>query len=627
MLIRLYFAMAGALGLSASVVPGQDAAPAGLWNTGALTAPAAAVEWGPQEKLTQQVWYAGEPFEGHPTRIFAWLGRPANPQGKSPALLLVHGGGGQAFKDWAQHWAERGYVALAMDTAGQGPDGKPHAHAGPGQSDAVKFQSFQPEAARNQWSYHAAAAVMRGHGVLKSLPDVDTARVGITGISWGGYLTCLIAGLDHELKVAVPVYGCGFLGDNSWWRDRDLARLPQDSRARWLSLFDPSTTVAQTKCPILFLNGTHDFAYPPDSYRKAWSLVRPELRTLAVRVDLHHGHIWTYGEVDAFVDHVLQPGPDAPPLVRLGEITHDDLTARAAVLPGSPALSAELHWTSATGAWQTRQWTTVPATLAESSISAALPADGPVSFFFTAKDARGLITSSGYSELRTGPNNALIPTGKLENDFYDWEARHAAVMKQKSQSNPDTVMIGDSITHLWGGLPAEPRGDRSAASWDKLFAGKSVINMGFGFDRTQNVLGRLERGELDGIQPRAIVLHIGTNNLPATPAARANTPEEIAEAIESILLQCKARCPKAKLILMALMPRGEKPDHPLRIKTNAVNALLPAVAKSAGAILADVTPQLLAADGTYTREMAPDALHPSAAGYAEWAKLLQPLLP
>lgn len=599
-----------------------------LWDTARLTGAPPATEMGDTDGLTQEVWYEGEPLEGKPTRVFAFLGRPAELQAGAPAMLLVHGGGGRAFKDWARHWAGRGYIALAMDTAGQGPDGKRHAQAGPAQGDEVKFREFTDAGARDQWSYHAVSAVLRGHALLKSLPEVDKARIGITGISWGGYLTCLTAGLDKELKVAVPVYGCGFLGDNSHWRDRSLAALSMESRERWLRLFDPSATVGGINCPVLFLNGTYDFAYPPDSYRKTFNLVSPPLRTLSVRVDLAHGHIWTFKEVDVFVGSVLRPGTESPELARLSDTAIDGDRVTSRVLCGGPAVKADLHFTTSTGLWTARQWKTAPAKLENGDISAPLPPERPLTCFFTVTDALGLITSSAYTEAGASENSACQPKGKLEKDFYEWEARHEAVLEAKTRIQPDIVMLGDSITHLWGGEPPEPKGNRGGAEWQALFGDRKVVNMGFGWDRTQNILWRIAHGELDGIKPRLIVVHIGTNNLANTTNARANTPEEIAEGIQAVTLQAKAKCPGAKIVLMAVMPRGEKPDNQQQAALDQVNALLPAVAKVTGANLIDLKDKLRdGPGGTITTEMMPDFLHPSAKGYAVWAEALRPHLP
>src|SRR3990172_5481655 len=120
-----------------------------------------------------------------------------------------------------------------MDLSGNSPNGR-LPDGGPDQADKTKFREFTDADVRDMWTYHAVAAVVRGHSLLASPPEVDPRRIGITGISWGGYLTCIVAGLDDRLKVAVPVYGCVFLGENSVWKSGSLAALSSESRARWL---------------------------------------------------------------------------------------------------------------------------------------------------------------------------------------------------------------------------------------------------------------------------------------------------------------------------------------------------------------------------------------------------------
>src|SRR6185503_3697197 len=142
-----------------------------------------------------------------------------------------------------EHWARHGYVALAMDLAGHGPHGRME-DGMPDQSDGTKFRNFSEADARDMWTYHAVTAVVRGHSLVRSLPEVDAQRVGLTGISWGGYLTCIVAGIDPRFKVAVPVYGCGFLGENSYWKSNSLAAMTPESRELWLKLFDPSAYLA-----------------------------------------------------------------------------------------------------------------------------------------------------------------------------------------------------------------------------------------------------------------------------------------------------------------------------------------------------------------------------------------------
>lgn len=366
----------------------------GPWNLKALQQTPAAT-WGARTGLVQSVFYEGEPFQGQPTRVFAYVGRPAEGSGPFPAMVLVHGGGGKAFAKWAEHWAQRGYVALAMDTAGCGPDGRlPDGR--PDQSDPTKFREFTKVEARDMWTYHAVAAVIRGHSLLASLPEVDRSRIGITGISWGGYLTCIVAGLDDRLKVAVPVYGCGFLGENSCWKPTSLAAMSPAARALWLKLFDPSQYVGDTRCRILFLNGSNDFAYPLDSYRKTVRLVRSKLRRVSIGIKLPHGHIWTFKEVDTFVDSVLRDAPSLarllPPVIRGGSVlSKTEFTV--------PLTNAFLHYTTNTGAWQQREWKTEPAQLQDKVVTAALPKERPLTCYLSVIDERGVRVSTQHEEL------------------------------------------------------------------------------------------------------------------------------------------------------------------------------------------------------------------------------------
>ncbi len=226
-----------------------------------------------------------------------------------------------------------------------------------------------------------------------------------------------------------------------------------------------------------------------------------------------------------------------------------------------------------------------------------------------------------------GVNPATVPMGKLENDGYGWEDRHEAVMKVKDALKPEIVLIGDSITHFWGGEPAGGRmGNRGRESWAGLFGERRVMNIGFGWDRTQNVLKRIELGELDGIDPKFIVIHIGTNNLAATPHYRGGTPAEIAEGVAAVVERAQAKCPRAQVILMAIFPRGKGATNPQREKIAEINKLLASLGQKPRIAFLDITAKWLAPDGSVSTELMPDSLHPNEKGYQVWAEALRPLL-
>jgi dienelactone hydrolase len=374
--------------LVAAPALGQSAGP---WNVKTLQTAAVKPEWGETVGKAREAYYSGEPFQGKPTRVFAYYAKPAG-DGPFPAVVLVHGGGGKAFRDWAEHWSARGYCALAMDLAGNGPKGR-FADGGPDQSDDSKFREFDDESVRDVWTYHAVAAVIRGHTLLAGLPEVDKNRVAVTGISWGGYLTCIVAGLDDRLKAAVPVYGCGFLHENSAWKPR-LDGFPAERRDRWVKTFDPSQYLPGVKCPILFLNGTNDFAYPLDSYKKCFERVTAP-KTLSVRVRLPHGHIWTFPEVDTFIDSHVKGGD---PLPEVGAMSVTGDVASAKVKGNLKA--GHLHYAVATGPWQKREWKSVVATVKDGTVSATVPPDRPIVYYLGVVDARGVEVSTSHQEVK-----------------------------------------------------------------------------------------------------------------------------------------------------------------------------------------------------------------------------------
>jgi len=376
----------------------------GPWNVKDLQQ-SPKVEYVDPDGPLRKLYYQGEPLARKPTRVFAYLAKPEKITGKLPAMVLVHGGGGTAFTEWAELWAKRGYVALAMDLGGVGPDKKRLPDGMPDQGDAGKFPR-EPKPLQEIWSYHAVAAVIRGVSLLANLPEVDAQKIGITGISWGGYLTCIVMGLDDRLKVAVPVYGCGFLYHNSAWIPT-FEKLKSDWRKQWVRNFDPSKYVAQAKMPVLFVNGTNDFAYPLDSYQKTYRLVKN--RSLCVTVNMPHGHQqgWAPKEIGLFVDAYLK-GTAA--LLSFGrEPQVQDIDGRKFAQVGflqikRPAVKAvSFHWTTDVDQpWQKRKWQTkgcsAQAGNATDFYSAELP-KGPLVWFMTATDERGATTSTEHATI------------------------------------------------------------------------------------------------------------------------------------------------------------------------------------------------------------------------------------
>ena len=215
-LILSQIASAGAQEPSHADVPVTNRGP--RWDMKALdAAPKTYPADAPVAEGVTSVFYEGMPWRGKPTRVFAYYGLPkTEPGAKAPGMVLIHGGGGTAFDAWVRLWTSRGYAAIAMDTCGCvpiGSYGKWQRHDTGGPAGWGGFDQVD-EPVEDHWTYHAIADVVLAHSLLRSLPEVDADRIGVTGISWGGYLTCIVSGVDPRFRFAVPVYGCGFLGDN-----------------------------------------------------------------------------------------------------------------------------------------------------------------------------------------------------------------------------------------------------------------------------------------------------------------------------------------------------------------------------------------------------------------------------
>ena len=222
----------------------------------------------------------------------------------------------------------------------------------------------------------------------------------------------------------------------------------------------------------------------------------------------------------------------------------------------------------------------------------------------------------------TDVNTAMIPVEKLEQDSYDWYARHHAELMLQQQVKPRVVLIGDSITHFWGGSPIGNH-ENGPAAWQRAFGSLPVLNMGFGWDRTQNVLWRLRQGEFEGLNPQWVILDIGANNLTGTENARANTPAEIVEGIGAICDEVHRRSPQSHIVLMGIFPRGARPDDPLRAPILETNRLLAQHFVGDPTVkFIDIGSRFLAPDGSLPAALMPDGTHPSDAGYRIWADAL-----
>lgn len=200
---------------------------------------------------------------------------------------------------------------------------------------------------------------------------------------------------------------------------------------------------------------------------------------------------------------------------------------------------------------------------------------------------------------------------------YDWEKRHELTSAAVKRAKPQILFIGDSITHFFGGEQFDGYALRGKNTWDEFYAPRNAGNLGFGWDKTENVLWRLQHGAIDGIAPKLVVMMIGTNNTGDCPAA------DIAAGIEAIVLELEKRLPQSKILLLGIFPRGEKPN-PQREKIAVINQGIAKLDGTHNVTFLDISRQFLTPEGLITKDIMPDFLHPNEKGYRIWAEAIEP---
>lgn len=207
-----------------------------------------------------------------------------------------------------------------------------------------------------------------------------------------------------------------------------------------------------------------------------------------------------------------------------------------------------------------------------------------------------------------GEHSAVAPAPRPQPN---WQKRHESFNERAKQGDVDLLFIGDSITQGWEGA--------GKAVWAERYASRKAMNLGIGGDRTQHVLWRLDNGNIEGLKPKAAVIMIGTNNF------RDNSAREIADGQIAIVRKLRERLPEMKILLLAIFPRGEQAGNDDRKKLAEASKLAAdEVADGKMVTALDIGDKFLQADGSLSKDIMPDFLHLSPAGYTIWADAIEP---
>ncbi|MEI6674299.1 MAG: acetylxylan esterase [Verrucomicrobiota bacterium] len=319
-------------------------------------------------------FYEGADYKGKPTWVFAYYAAPAGtpPAGGWPAVVCAHGGGGTAFPEWVRKWNSNGYAAIAMDLEGhlpgshffgvQGnfPTEQGHPNAGP------KRISWFGDVAlpdTEQWFYHAVADVIRANSLLRSFPEINPKKIGLTGISWGGTIVSTVAGVDSRFAFVIPVYGGGFI------HKHDMT--PEQYRV-YLAKWDPSAYLPYAKMPMLWVQGANENVFPLDKFSKSAETAGGP-SSMCIRPFLPHGHgfgweeVW---EIGGFANSVVKGSAPMPRFARPQVNPKDGLVH--AKYTGE-IQSAAVGFTTATTEWKNQTLPTIPCTITKDEVVASKP--------------------------------------------------------------------------------------------------------------------------------------------------------------------------------------------------------------------------------------------------------------
>ena len=345
------------------------------------------------------ILYSSIPYTGKDVQVFAYYNAPkgAAPKGGWPAVVCVHGGGGTAFNAWVKAWNDNGFAAISMDLEGHFPIGS-HKKGRtptpkPGPSRVGVFHDYD-KPIEQQWYYHAVAQIILAHSLIRSFPEVNKEKTGITGVSWGGNLTSTVMGVDTRFKFAIPGYGCGFLPGSDGNQGRTIKKGKHwDTVAKY---YDGSAYFANVKYPTLWVNGTNDFHFPMPSTQKSSQAVKGKT-TLRYQVRMGHGHgaVWKTKECYAFAKSVVNGGPA---LLSFDKPELQDKSLKVKV-SGEVSEAVLAYTTDGQKIWPDKVWKEAKANIKDNYISAPIP-DGAIAVFINAKDQDGNMISSEFVDIK-----------------------------------------------------------------------------------------------------------------------------------------------------------------------------------------------------------------------------------
>lgn len=393
------------------------------------------------------IYFDALDYEDKSTKVFAWLGIPREQTGMVPGIVLVHGGGGTAFRQWVEKWNESGFAAIAIAHEGQverrEAKRKWAKHKWPGPWRRGHYKDSE-KPLQDQWMYHAVADSILANSLLRSQPEVDEEKVGIVGVSWGGVITSTVMGIDSRFAFAIPTYGCGHMADadNHWG-----AALGKNTFYR--NVWDPVHYLPRAKMPTLWFSWPEDHHFPLDAQATSYRAMSGNYMVSLLPGMKHSTPAsWNPPDSYAFAESVVR---DGEPWSRQLDSQVIDGALVVTFSSSKPLNRAVLISTTDSGFTGNRKWIESPATLDRGHgqwvVTAKLPNEATACFVNL--QAGQLTASSEYVELES--DTSATTTRSAENAWFELVGKRFAKRPEFSYVKndptlPNVLIYGDSIS-------------------------------------------------------------------------------------------------------------------------------------------------------------------------------------
>jgi N-acetylglucosamine-6-sulfatase len=206
------------------------------------------------------------------------------------------------------------------------------------------------------------------------------------------------------------------------------------------------------------------------------------------------------------------------------------------------------------------------------------------------------------------PSVAAPRSGTSAPDFLK---AHQRLLARTKQGGIDLLLLGDSLIQFW---------DKYPDAFDKAFGDYKTANYGVAGDRVENLLWRIENGELEGLKPRVILLMIGTNN------TGINAADQIAAGISHTVQTLRSKCPDSKILLLSILPRAREGEEAKSDAINTINSAISKLDDGSTVKYIDLASKFKSPDGKISRELMVDGMHLTGKGYNLWGDTLEDIL-